>query len=348
MGFVPDRPEHGGTRLGALPAAPVVAALRDLQQDMAADRDLPTFAAGLGLDDKFVEALRADRLPASLDVDQIGRVCEALRCSPYDLWGPDLAKRILHAYGPERWPSHIEPFNEGRDLSTPHDEFMARRVKADVARIVGTEFPPAASPTDADAGKRPPSDSAVCCCQEGLLAESPHVVIRHVASTSDAEPGVEAYHFRSPNLARSSSTRRHQSANRPPPGTTQTHTRERRGELPDGALAAERRPGALRRRRRAAGMARLEPDAETWEAWDDPRTHYAGDPADVLDAAGFTDPAPVSASLREFTSHSTESVEMDERHDANVDLDVDPDLAVNGIDRPPERCEPVPIADLGL
>lgn len=95
-------------------------------------------------------------------------------------------------------------------------------------------------------------------------------------------------------------------------------------------------------------MARLEPDAETWEAWDDPRTHYAGDPADVLDAAGFTDPAPVSASLREFTSHSTESVEMDERHDANVDLDVDPDLAVNGIDRPPERCEPVPIADLGL
>jgi hypothetical protein len=76
-----------------LPASPVVDALHNLQRDMAAEDSMAVFATGLGLPPALVEALQADH-PGPLDVDQISQVCEALRCSPYDLWGPDLAQRI--------------------------------------------------------------------------------------------------------------------------------------------------------------------------------------------------------------------------------------------------------------
>jgi len=81
-----------------------------------------------------------------------------------------------------------------------------------------------------------------------------------------------------------------------------------------------------------------------WEAWEDPRTHYPGDPTDVLDAAGFTDPAPVA--IPEITTTRTESIEMDERLDwtGGTWRDDGPDHA----DLPPETDDTVSLADLDL
>lgn len=332
-----------------LPAGPVVAAVRYLQHDMAAEGDLSTFAARLGLDDKLVEAMGTDSVPESLDVDQIGRVCEALRCSPYDLWGPDLAQRILHAYGPERWPSHIEPLAEGRDVPTPHDEFLARRVEADVARIVGPAFPTAASSTDADAGTKPPGVTAVCYRQEGLLAESPHGVVRQVESTSDAEPDVEAYHFR----FRQVTEPRHVLLYPP----TAIGDPAPAGHDADPTLASVAESFRTLPWLPNVDVVRFvddtgreewlgwNPEAETWEAWDDPRADYPGNPTDVLDTAGFSDPADASASVLRPTSGGTEPVEMDERHDPSAELDIDARMMDQPAD---ERYEPIAFADLDL
>lgn len=331
-----------------LPAAPVVAALRNLQHDMAGEDDLPTFAARLGFDDKLVDALRADRLPDSLDVGQIGRVCEALRCSPYDLWGPDLARRIQHAYGPEHWPSHIEPLAEGRDVPAPHDEFIARRVEADVARIVGAALPAAASPTDADAVTRPPSVSTVCYRQEGLLAESRHGVIRYVESTSDAEPDVETYHFRFRQVTEPRDVLLY-------PATTI-------GEQAPASHDADPTLASIAESFRtlpwlpSVDLVRFvdddgreewlgwNPEAETWEAWDDPRSDYPGAPVDVLDAAGFTDPERERVQV---TTDVTDSVEIDERQDPNVVLMVN-DGGADVLEPSDTAHEPVPFADLDL
>src|SRR5918994_1351035 len=183
--------------LWTLPTAPVVTALRNLQTDMAGDSDLATFATGLGLDSRLVEDLRANQLPAELDIDQIGQVCNALRCSPYDLWGPDLAQRTLHAYGPERWPSHIEPLADGRDLPSPADEFLARRLEAHAEAQVTHASP--APPVETNAPEpddKPPRVLAVCYRREGLLAQEPSGAIREVDPGSDTSPDVEAYHFK--------------------------------------------------------------------------------------------------------------------------------------------------------
>jgi hypothetical protein len=57
--------------------------------------------------------------------------------------------------------------------------------------------------------------------------------------------------------------------------------------------------------------------AETWEAWDDPRASYPGPPDAVLDPAGFTDPEITTA---------TETIEMEDRVDARRWLDYGPEF----------------------
>ena len=126
-----------GTRR-TLPAATVAEALDHLRSDPClADDDLSTFARGLGLDPALTHDIVTGRAE-ELDVPQIAHLCEALRCSPYDLWGIELGRQILDAYGPERWPQHIEPLSDGR-TATLADGFVARRIEQQAAEVVQVE-----------------------------------------------------------------------------------------------------------------------------------------------------------------------------------------------------------------
>lgn len=105
-----DRPIVTGPQGGlSLPAAPLAEALRFLHADpLLADDDLGTFATGLGLDPQLASGV-LDGSVQSLGVAQIAEVCEALRCTPDDVWGSALSGQIAHAYGPGDWPSPSEP-----------------------------------------------------------------------------------------------------------------------------------------------------------------------------------------------------------------------------------------------
>ena len=167
-----------------------------LQRDMGGESDLATFAGRLGLAPALAADLASGRSFA-LDIDRISQVCEALRCSPYDLWGPDLAQRILHAYGPERWPSHIEPLADGRELPSSLDEFRRRQLEADHAAHVTTLNPPtpplaAATAATCRTGPRPRREATQgrrrsATATWALLAELPDGEIREVDPDSDAD-----------------------------------------------------------------------------------------------------------------------------------------------------------------
>jgi hypothetical protein len=72
------------------------------------------------------------------------------------------------------------------------------------------------------------------------------------------------------------------------------------------------------------------------------RADYPGVPTDVLDPAGFTDPAP--AVVEEITTTRADPVEMDERIDARTDYWVDHGTDYPGL--PPDSNDTVPLADL--
>jgi hypothetical protein len=90
----------------SLPAGPVAAALRAVQEGTG--DDLTMVARGFDVDPDWAEAVVEGRV-VEVDIPRVQQLCEALHCSPYDLWGKDDAQRILHAYGPELWPRFIEP-----------------------------------------------------------------------------------------------------------------------------------------------------------------------------------------------------------------------------------------------
>jgi len=90
----------------ALPAAPVAAQLRHLVRGTGDPID--TVAKGLDLEPWYAAGL-LDGSITTVDLEHVARLCEALHASPYDLWGAEDARTILHAYGPELWPRYIEP-----------------------------------------------------------------------------------------------------------------------------------------------------------------------------------------------------------------------------------------------
>jgi hypothetical protein len=312
--------------LWALPAAPVVAVLRNLQTDMAADSDLATFAAGLGLDASLVEDLRANQLPAELDIDQISQVCDALRCSPYDLWGPDLAQRTLHAYGPERWPSHIEPLADGRDLPSPADEFLTRRLEAHAqAQVIRADPEPHVEGNAPEPDDKPPRVTAVCYRRTGLLAQEPRGAIREVDPESGTTPDVDAYHFTFRQVTEPRDVLLYPPTDigEPAPAAHDAdpilaNTAESFRNLPWLPEVDLVRFVDDTGHQEWLGW---NPGTATWEAWDDPRSDYPGDPIDVLDPAGFSDPAPTV--VEEIASSRTEPIEMDERLDTRIDTWVD-------------------------
>jgi hypothetical protein len=116
-----------------VPSAPVAAAIRRLQRDGELDPDLQLCARGLGLNPALLESI-LDGTTAELDLPAVRAVCEGLHCSPYDLWGTEVGRRVLPVYGPEHWPRHIEPLDDragnvtfitrrlDRHFATPHDQ----------------------------------------------------------------------------------------------------------------------------------------------------------------------------------------------------------------------------------
>jgi hypothetical protein len=301
-----------------LPAAPVADALRTLHA--AADQeDVATFASGVGLDRRLVDDLLAGRL-TELDINQIAQVCEGLHCSPYDLWGAELARTVLHAYGPEHWPRHSEPLDDIRPTS-PADAFVERRLDAQAADQLRVTNPPTHHHPPAPA-TRAVALSATCYQRVALLASEPNGVTRVVSAASDASPDAD-YHFAFRQITE------------PRPVTAPEDTEPADSPSPIGWDVDPRLAAVADRFRAqpwlpAVDLIRFvhpdgtetwlgwDPTSEAWEEWDDPRRNYPGSPADVLDPAGHTDPTPtthVHAITNGDVSGIRGPVEFDERTD---------------------------------
>jgi hypothetical protein len=302
----------------SLPAAPVTDALRNLPAT-GVDNDPAMFATGIGLDTAFVENLLAGNI-TELDIGQIAQVCDGLHCSPYDLWGTDQARGILHAYGPEHWPRHIEPLDEGRPPAG--DEFIRRRVESEVAHQLRlTNEPPTRDPQPADATE--PPMSVTCYRRDALLAREPNDVTRIVADPSEASPHAE-YHFAFRQVTEP------RALTLPDPNTARTYQPSPMGWDVNPALATVADRFRAQPWLPSVDLVRFvdpaghetwlgwDPTSQAWEEWDDPRRHYPGPATDVLDPGQFTDPdpAPQLRVVEEIPGADTsEAVEMDERPD---------------------------------
>jgi hypothetical protein len=99
--------EHPGVDLRwTLPAHPVKVQLQALQRDTR--DDLATIARGMNLEPEWAAGV-LDGSITEVDLPHVQRICEGLHCTPYDFWGAEAGRSILHAYGPELWPRYIEP-----------------------------------------------------------------------------------------------------------------------------------------------------------------------------------------------------------------------------------------------
>jgi len=76
-------------------------------------------AKGLDVEPAWMESVLAGGA-TEIDLDHIQRLCESLHCTPYDLWGDRVGRSLLHCYGPEMWPTDLEPLTGGyRDTERP-------------------------------------------------------------------------------------------------------------------------------------------------------------------------------------------------------------------------------------
>lgn len=249
-----------------LPAAPAAAALASFVGGPGVDDDPLLISRGLNLDADLVGGLLAGTT-TELGVDEIAAVCEAFHCSPYDLWEPAVARNILHAYGPEKWPRHIEPLEDLRHEND--DRFIGRRLDAQAEQIVSlrTQLPAGAV-------------HATCYRATGVLSLDPMSGSTQRISDGDAPPAPDhEYHFTFRQIAGTFALR-NEGAFHPD----------------DLALLADRlrsepwlaRTSLVRFVEPATGeeqwLGKVEPGVP-WETWDDPRRYYPGSPCDVLDAS---------------------------------------------------------------
>lgn len=295
-----DRPTVPQAGL-SLPAAPLAGALRLLHADpFLADNDLGTFATGLGLDPQLARNV-LDGSVQALGVGQVAEVCEALRCTPEDVWGPVLSRRIAHVYGPADWPHPTDPIL-GPGVAMDSHSVVARQGRT-------TEFHAVAVSDVGDAGPGLPGDAVVrevrgetlavlatCYSQVGVVAVD---AAGDVAAVDDLQarpdPNVE-YHSQFRQVTNPEAIAVAIDGERfvHGPGAG------RDSEPVLAAAATELRNGAwptpidmVRFTAVGGGVEQWlgwEDRTASWQSWDDPRRYYAGDPRDVLDPAGLTDP----------------------------------------------------------
>jgi hypothetical protein len=197
----------------------------------------------------------------------------------------------------------------------------------------------------ADPDEQPPKVVAVCYRQVGTLAELPGGQIREVDPDSAARPdGVEAYHFAFRQVTEPRDVFLY-----PPAGIGEP--------APAGHDADPLLANTAESFRNLPWLPRVDlvrfvdeggrqdwlgwnPQHETWEAWDDPRADYPGHPQDVLDPAGFTDPAPDGS--QDLTTLA-DTIEIADQLEASTDTWVDyrPDSpdAVSDTDYAPPMSE---------
>jgi hypothetical protein len=81
--------------------------------------DIDTVAKGLDLEPEWVTSV-LDGTTTEVDLDHIQRLCESLHCNPFDLWGSQVGRSLLYAYGPELWPNDTQPLTGShRDPDPP-------------------------------------------------------------------------------------------------------------------------------------------------------------------------------------------------------------------------------------
>lgn len=263
-----------------LPADPVADVLADYQDDFG-DQDVSMFARGLGLDPDLVQGLLDHRIE-TLNVAQIGAVCEALYASPYDLWHPEVARTILDVYGPERWPTTILPLNEPAQPPGPDDEFLARRLEQRADELISR---PTLTRTSLSGLRPVPGTGPVTATGytiTGTLAVDDTGRVVPADPNSAGDPTVE-YHFQLTHhsTATVAGITAEDVAAGPPPGhDAHAGLTEAAGRLraetaghvdvvqftgPDGATA----------------WIGWDSHAGAWDTWDDPRDHFPG-PAEMI------------------------------------------------------------------
>jgi hypothetical protein len=106
-----------------LPAAQVAEVLEAHRAEWG-NRSTTDVARGLGIDTQLANDI-VDGTRPELTIDEISELCTGLRCSPFDMWDTNLARSILHAYGPEQWPAYIEPIGERSTALSPNSRSEA-------------------------------------------------------------------------------------------------------------------------------------------------------------------------------------------------------------------------------
>ena len=94
------------------PAAPIRAQIVYLAEETG--DSIATMAKGLDVEPAWVRDV-LDGTITDVDLDHVQRLCEALHCNPFDLWGSEVGRSLLDAYPPELWPN--ETFALERDRS---------------------------------------------------------------------------------------------------------------------------------------------------------------------------------------------------------------------------------------
>lgn len=237
----------------------------------------------------------------ALGVGQVAEVCEALRCTPEDVWGPALSRQIVHAYGPADWPHPSEPIL-GPGVATDAHALIARQGRS-------TAFDVVAMSDVRDAGPGHPGDAesrmvrgerlavlATCYSQVGVLAVD---ATGKAAAVDDLQarpdPNVE-YHcqFRQATKPEAMAVAIDDQRFLSGPGAGRDSEPVLAAAATDLRNAAWPVPIDMVRFTAVDGGVEQwlgwEDRTASWQTWDDPRPYYAGDPSDVLDPAGLTDP----------------------------------------------------------
>lgn len=277
-----------GTHRSTLPAAPVTHVLRQLigEPGFSTD-DVATFAQGLDLEVRFTDDLLTGRT-RDVSIEQISALCEGLHCSPFDLWGAELARTVLHAYGPERWPRYIEPLDEGGNVAIVDNTFLQRRLDQQAAEVVGPSLHLVKGDVPSPGDDLQTEVEATAFRRTAVLAWTAAGGARVVGTNGPPDPDVE-YHFSfrqvTEPVAMATSMSAAEFASAPLPGfdsvpELQTIASTLR-EIADTAGV-----DLVRFVDRATGAEQWlgwDADVGEWQSWDDPRRYYPGEPTDVLD-----------------------------------------------------------------
>jgi hypothetical protein len=269
----------------SLPAAPVVDVIREHRAEWGNQEPLKV-ASGMGLDHELATGMLNGTID-HLNVAQIAHACDVLRCSPFDLWGTDLARSILHVYGPEHWPRYIEPLQE---------QARPRLIPA-IHELEQPTHRADSSPLD-DPSTRDPGTV------DGLL--TPYRWAGVIALNTGGEPieDREAA-YAAQEVAEYRLTFKQAADPRPTPLPAEWIRDATDSDTIAPHLAAN--ASALRQELdqphsnavllvritwSTGGEAWLGWNRSTkgWELWNDPRHTYPGSPTDILDAGRFADP----------------------------------------------------------